>query len=150
MLKIYALSGMYEGLAKREKAVIIVKEDRTPLPLARWLARFCCRDTRECSLVDNKRRGSAHFLSISKLICIHHRLAKADPYLSKVYSTLNNIFATSKKKIRRVDKMPAAITPPAIPITKDLSVPKTSFLPTQNLDMANTKRKIICFSGTWC
>jgi len=47
MLKIYALSGMDEGLAKCEKAVIIVKGDRTPLPLAEWLARFCCRDTRE-------------------------------------------------------------------------------------------------------
>jgi hypothetical protein len=47
MLKIYALSGMYEGLAKREKAVIIVKGDQTPLPLAGWLARFYCRDTRE-------------------------------------------------------------------------------------------------------
>jgi hypothetical protein len=47
MLKIYALSGMYEGLAKREEAVIIVKGDQTPLPLTGWLARFSCRDTRE-------------------------------------------------------------------------------------------------------
>lgn len=43
--------------------------------------------------------------------------------------------------------MPAAITPPATPeVTKGLSVPKTSFVPTQNPNMLNTKRKIICFS----
>jgi hypothetical protein len=45
--------------------------------------------------------------------------------------------------------MPAAITPPAAPaVKKELSVPKTSFLPTQNTEMAHKKRKIICFSGT--
>jgi hypothetical protein len=45
--------------------------------------------------------------------------------------------------------MPAAITPPATPqVTKELSVPKTSYLPTQNPEMAHKKRKIICFSGT--
>jgi len=39
--------------------------------------------------------------------------------------------------------MPAAITPPAIS-SKDLSVPKTTMNGT-----LGTKRKIICFSGTW-
>lgn len=43
-------------------------------------------------------------------------------------------------------KMPAAITPP--PSIKELAVPKTSMMATQNIDMLNTKRKIICFSGT--
>ncbi|CZR53372.1 probable 2,3-diketo-5-methylthio-1-phosphopentane phosphatase, putative [Phialocephala subalpina] len=42
--------------------------------------------------------------------------------------------------------MPAATTPPAVPETKDLSVPKTSIMSTQNKGMLNTKRKIICFS----
>ncbi|KAH7399827.1 2,3-diketo-5-methylthio-1-phosphopentane phosphatase-like protein [Cadophora sp. MPI-SDFR-AT-0126] len=42
--------------------------------------------------------------------------------------------------------MPAAITPPAVPQTKDLAVPRPTLLSNQNKDMANTKRKIICFS----
>ncbi|KAE8440680.1 hypothetical protein EG329_006817 [Mollisiaceae sp. DMI_Dod_QoI] len=42
--------------------------------------------------------------------------------------------------------MPTAITPPAVPAIKNLSVPKTSMTPMQNKDMVNTKRKIICFS----
>ncbi|TAQ83893.1 hypothetical protein B7494_g7779 [Chlorociboria aeruginascens] len=41
--------------------------------------------------------------------------------------------------------MPSAVLPPAIE-TKDLSVPKTSYKPTQDPDKLNTKRKIICFS----
>ncbi|RDW71529.1 hypothetical protein BP6252_08092 [Coleophoma cylindrospora] len=41
--------------------------------------------------------------------------------------------------------MPVAVTPPA-DNAKDLSVPKTSYMPTQNQEMINTKRKIICFS----
>ena len=45
--------------------------------------------------------------------------------------------------------MPAAITPPAVPQTKDLAVPRPTMLSNQNKDMANTKRKIICFSGTF-
>jgi len=40
--------------------------------------------------------------------------------------------------------MPAAITPP--PSMKGLAVPKTSMMATQNTEMLNTKRKIICFS----
>jgi len=43
--------------------------------------------------------------------------------------------------------MPAAVTPPATPVvTKELSVPKTSFMSIKSNDMLNTKRKIICFS----
>lgn len=45
-------------------------------------------------------------------------------------------------------RMPAAVTPPAVSV-KDLSVPKTSYMPTQNLGLLDTKRKIICFSGTF-
>ncbi|KAH8687999.1 HAD-like domain-containing protein [Tricladium varicosporioides] len=41
--------------------------------------------------------------------------------------------------------MPIAITPPAI-TPKDLSVPRTSYPPTQNVEALNIKRKIICFS----
>ena len=50
--------------------------------------------------------------------------------------------------------MPAAITPPAVSVKdmdlgiKDLSVPKTSMLETMKVELANKKRKIICFSGT--
>ncbi|KAG4430203.1 hypothetical protein IFR05_014321 [Cadophora sp. M221] len=42
--------------------------------------------------------------------------------------------------------MPAAITPPATPQSKDLAVPRPSLVSNQNKDMANIKRKIICFS----
>ncbi|KAH7351254.1 2,3-diketo-5-methylthio-1-phosphopentane phosphatase-like protein [Rhexocercosporidium sp. MPI-PUGE-AT-0058] len=42
--------------------------------------------------------------------------------------------------------MPAAITPPATPQSKDLAVPRPTIASNQNKDMANTKRKIICFS----
>jgi hypothetical protein len=41
--------------------------------------------------------------------------------------------------------MPAAITSPP---NVELSVPKTSMVATQNVNWLNTKRKIICFSGT--
>lgn len=41
---------------------------------------------------------------------------------------------------------PTAITPPLVAVKEDLSVPKTSYLPTMNAKMAATKRKIICFS----
>ena len=48
--------------------------------------------------------------------------------------------------------MPIAITPPATPAVKvqDLSVPKTSMAATQNPEIAEKKRKIICFSGMFC
>lgn len=42
--------------------------------------------------------------------------------------------------------MPAAITPPVVPAIKDLAVPRTSIMQTQNKDKLNTRRKIICFS----
>lgn len=63
---------------------------------------------------------------------------------------LDTVYSLHKEKPhlhQHIFKMPVAVTPPAVTV-KDLSVPKTSFTPTQNLHTLNTKRKIICFSGT--
>lgn len=42
--------------------------------------------------------------------------------------------------------MPAALTPPVEGVDEDLSVPRTSYEPTQTA-AASKKRKVICFSG---
>lgn len=44
------------------------------------------------------------------------------------------------------DMAPTAVSHPSFKVKEDLSVPKTSYLPTMNTKMAATKRKIICFS----
>lgn len=41
---------------------------------------------------------------------------------------------------------PMAVSPPTFKVKEDLSVPRTSYLPTMNMKIAAAKRKIICFS----